>query len=156
MKRRSFAILAAAILFGIAPVAINLAQQTKATPTVAKAPIGTRTATQTTTAAPKSAPALMTVEARNAFVKQYCQGCHNEQLKSGGMTLTSLDLAHPDQNGELAEKVIRKVRVGMMPPVSAKVKPDFETAKAFVLALESDMDKLAALHPNPGTRPFRR
>jgi len=156
MKRRSFAILAAAILFGIAPVAINLAQQTRATPAVAKAPVATRTATQTATAAPKPAPTLMTVEARNAFVKQYCQGCHNAELKSGGMTLTSLDLAHPDQNGELAEKVIRKVRVGMMPPVSAKVKPDLETAKAFVLALESDMDKVAALRPNPGTRPFQR
>src|SRR5262245_54477097 len=115
MKRRTFAVLAGLALCGIAPVAINFAQQAKQTPSVTKAPVAARP--QTTAVAAKTAPALMTVDARNAFVKQYCQGCHNETLKSGGMTLTSLDLAHPEKNGELAEKVIRKVRVGMMPPV---------------------------------------
>src|SRR2546426_4679372 len=52
---------------------------------------------------------LMPLEARKALVQQYCQGCHNDQTHSGGMTLTALDLAHVDQNPELAEKIIKKL-----------------------------------------------
>src|SRR5262249_10673318 len=61
-----------------------------------------------------------------------------------------------EQNPELAEKVIRKVRVGLMPPVTATKRPDRETALQFVTTLETEMDRAAALHPNPGTRPFQR
>src|SRR5215813_14420924 len=67
------------------------------------------------------------VDAQNALVAQYCTSCHNDKTRSGGMTLTSLNLAHPDQNPELAEKVIRKLRAGMMPPPGAK-RPDIETS----------------------------
>src|SRR5262249_27543939 len=101
-------------------------------------------------------PNRMALDAQKALLKDYCQGCHNENLKSGGMTLTSLDLAHPEQTPELAEKLIRKVRVGLMPPVNATKRPDRETAMLFVTTLESEMDRAAALHPNPGTRPFQR
>jgi hypothetical protein len=97
----------------------------------------------------------MPIESRRAMVQQYCSGCHNERTKSGGMTLTSLDLAHAEQNGELAEKVIRKLKVGLMPPPTAR-KPDAETVKAFVQALVTDLDRAAAVHPNPGRRPFQR
>src|SRR6185369_17079475 len=51
-------------------------------------------------------PVGMTVEAQTALVKQYCMGCHSDQMKSGGIQLSKLDLAHVDQNAELAEKVI--------------------------------------------------
>jgi hypothetical protein len=99
---------------------------------------------------------MMPLESQTALVKEYCSGCHNEKLKSGGMTLTDLDLAHLDQNPALAEKVIRKVKTGLMPPSTATKRPDMETRKVFVAALESQMDKLAGLHPNPGSRPFQR
>ncbi len=89
------------------------------------------------------------------MVKQYCSGCHNDDAKKGGMTLTSLDLAHPDRNPELAEKVIRKLRTGLMPPVNMK-RPDRDVVLNFVSTLETEMDRAAALHPNPGTRPFQR
>jgi mono/diheme cytochrome c family protein len=147
MNRRLLAILGGASLCIMVPAASQLAQQQGrqvSTPARAQTP------------AARPTPATMSPESRDAFVKQYCQGCHNPNLKSGGMTLTSLDLAHPDQNGELAEKVIRKVRVGMMPPATARTRPDHDTAMAFVTALESDMDRAAALHPNPGSRPFQR
>src|SRR5580704_1998873 len=51
-----------------------------------------------------------------ALIKQYCSGCHNDSLKSGGMSLTRLNLAHPAESAELAEKVIRRLRTGLMPP----------------------------------------
>ena len=102
------------------------------------------------------AAGLMPLESQVGLIKEYCSGCHNEKLKSGGMTLTDLDLAHVDQNPALAEKVIRKVKTGLMPPSTATKRPDPESRKAFVAALETQMDKLAALHPNAGSRPFQR
>src|SRR5204863_7904375 len=135
MNRRTLAFLTSAVLVLLAPAAIYLAQQTKA-----PAPA---TTTRTITAARPQTQAinLMPVDARNAFVKQYCAGCHNDTQKSGGMTLTSLDMAHPEQNGELAEKVIRKLRAGLMPPANAAKKPDTETAKLLITTLETEVDK---------------
>src|SRR5260370_32708462 len=60
--------------------------------------------------------AQLSVESQHAFVNQYCAGCHNDNLKSGGFFWSALDLAHPEQNADSAERVIRKLRVGMMPP----------------------------------------
>src|SRR6516164_5025143 len=103
-----------------------------------------------------SAPAApIALDAQTALVTTYCQGCHNDKTKSGNMTLTALDLAHPERNGVLAEKVIRKLRAGMMPPAGMK-RPEAATAKAFVTTLESEMDKAAAASPNPGSRPSQR
>src|SRR5262249_59055414 len=74
---------------------------------------------------------LMPLEEQNALVKQYCSGCHNDSVKSGGMTLTTLELAHLDRNPELAEKVIRKLKTGLMPPSTVTKRPDGEIVKAF-------------------------
>jgi len=97
----------------------------------------------------------MPVESQQALVKQYCSLCHNEMLRSGGMSLTELDLSHPEKNPELAEKVIKKLRVGLMPP-PGRPRPDMEVTKSFVTTLESAMDREAVLHPNPGKRGFQR
>jgi len=102
------------------------------------------------------APAIMALDAQKTFLTQYCTGCHNDTSKTGGMTLTSLNLAHPDQTPELAEKIVKKLRTGLMPPAIAAKRPDVETARLFRTALESELDKAAALHPNPGTRLFGR
>src|SRR3954451_7964327 len=50
------------------------------------------------------------------FVQRYCAGCHNAQLKSGGLSLVQADLSRPGAQPELWEKVVRKLRTGMMPP----------------------------------------
>ena len=97
----------------------------------------------------------MPLEAQNAMVKQYCAGCHNDNLKSGAMSLTQLDLAHVDKNPQLAEKVLRKLRVGVMPPAGA-VRPPAEDVQKFIAAVETTLDKSAALRPTPGRRPFQR
>src|SRR5438094_5062677 len=98
----------------------------------------------------------MTVEAQRTFVSQYCAGCHNDTAKVGGMTLTSLNLAHPEQTAELAEKVVKKLRTGLMPPATSTKRPDRDLAKAFLKTLEVRIDRTAALHPNPGGRSFQR
>jgi mono/diheme cytochrome c family protein len=83
-----------------------------------------------------------TVESQRALVNQYCSGCHNDSVKSGGFSFTSVDIANPGQNAELAEKVIRKVRSGMMPPAGAR-RPDEAALKALVSGLESRIDQAA-------------
>ena len=86
------------------------------------------------------------VESQRAVVDQYCLSCHSDKLKSGGFSWTEIDLAHPDRNAERAEKVIRKMRSGLMPPAGAR-RPDAATVKAFTTGLETRIDQAAALRP---------
>src|SRR5436309_10919504 len=53
---------------------------------------------------------VLTVDAQKELVNQYCAGCHNDKLRSGGFSWTSVDLAHPEQSAPQVERVIRKVR----------------------------------------------
>src|SRR6202007_413912 len=85
----------------------------------------------------------------------YCAYCHNDKLKSGGMTLTKLDASHPELNAELAEKGIRKVRAGLIPPPGMP-RPAGPAMKLFATSLETSVDQAAALHPNPGRPALHR
>jgi hypothetical protein len=85
---------------------------------------------------------------QRAFLNQYCGYCHNDQAKSGGMSLTNVS---PD----LGEKIIRKVRVGMMPPPGMP-RASAEASKALVSSLETAIDQAAADHPNPGRPALHR
>jgi hypothetical protein len=111
------------------------------------------------TAAPRlataHAPATFSVKAQNELVARYCATCHSERGKAGGLTLTGFDAANLDDRGEVAEKMIRKLRAGMMPPPGA-ARPDATALTSMVHALETAMDTRAALHPKPGWRPFQR
>jgi len=104
--------------------------------------------------APAQSPVMGAAEQRT-LVNRYCAGCHNDKLKSGGMTMSKLDLAHAEQNAELAEKVIRKVRAGLMPPAGLP-RPDAVTLSAFAGGLEEQIDKAALAHPNPGRPSLHR
>jgi mono/diheme cytochrome c family protein len=88
------------------------------------------------------------------LINQYCVACHNEKLKSGGMTLTSLNLDAPGESAEVAEKVIRKLRGGLMPPAGAK-RPDRQAAAEFVTWLETKIDT-ASTQRTPGRVALRR
>src|SRR5947208_3201992 len=120
---------------------------------------GAQTAPPRTTAQPKPAPvashAPTTTDAQPSLVTQYCVGCHNDKAKTGGLTLASFDPAHPEQNADTAEKMIRKLRLGMMPPPGAR-RPDADVINAFAASLETKIDQAAAAHPNPGHRTFQR
>ncbi len=89
------------------------------------------------------------------MIEEYCLGCHDAAGKSGGLVLEAYDAEHPEKNIEVSEKVIRKLRAGLMPPVGED-RPDPATISAFVTSLETKIDKAAADHPNPGSRPFQR
>ncbi len=100
-------------------------------------------------------PAPMTYQEQNDAVFQYCYRCHNDELRRGELSLESFDAARAADNAELAEKMVRKLRAGMMPPKSSR-QPDAATRAALVTALETTLDAAAAANPNPGRRSFQR
>ena len=161
MMRHRFAILSGAVAFLLIAGDVSLALPQ--TQTVA-ALVGVQVSPQTQSPAPAEARRageravadLMAPASERALVSEYCSYCHNDVEKTGGMTLTSLDLAHPEQNTELAEKVIRKLKTGLMPPAGVSYRPDREAAEAFFRTLETQLDQAAALRPNPGGRLFQR
>jgi mono/diheme cytochrome c family protein len=101
------------------------------------------------------ATGAMTAAEQTAIVKQYCATCHSERGKAGDLSLASFDAAKIEENGALTEKMIRKLRAGMMPPAGAR-RPEPAVINAMVASFESRMDRRAALNPNPGSRPFQR
>ncbi len=103
-----------------------------------------------------SAPATLSTDAQNALVSTNCSTCHDDEAKTGGLSLESFDAATIDQRPEIAEKMIRKLRAGMMPPPTVKDRPASATLTAFAAALEAKIDQAAAAHPNPGSRSFQR
>ena len=83
------------------------------------------------------------------MVDKYCVTCHNQRLKTGGLTLDTPDLANVAAHPDVWEKVIRKVEAGMMPPAGVP-RPDAATRKALVANLEGVLDRAAKASPNPG------
>jgi hypothetical protein len=90
-----------------------------------------------------------------AFMKQYCVSCHNERVKAGSLVLTSLDPAAVGDHVDVWEKVVRKLRTGMMPPASAP-KPPAAASTSFTTALESVLDRAAARRVDPGIPALHR
>ncbi len=96
-----------------------------------------------------------------AIINTYCSGCHNPKLQSGGLSFDSLDLAKLGSNPSASEratweKVVTKLRAGMMPPAGAP-RPDEPTYDGLRLFIQAELDKAAAAHPDPGrTEVFHR
>src|SRR6185295_19389117 len=93
--------------------------------------------------------------AHGQFVKQYCAGCHGEQAKAGGLVLTRLDAGRPGENAAEWEKVVVKLRTGLMPPAGAR-RPDPADLHRFVSSLEAGLDRASAAKPNPGRPALHR
>jgi hypothetical protein len=100
-------------------------------------------------AAPSSAQSLSPSHPDMAVLSKYCFTCHNDKRRVGGLALNTKDLTHVGPDAEVWEKVVRKLRMGAMPPPGMP-RPDSQTTDAFVSSLEDQLDQEAALHPNPG------
>ncbi len=95
------------------------------------------------------------VEIHNTL-DQYCFDCHNKSTRSGGLALDSLDTSRLADRAETWEKVVRKLRAGMMPPVGYP-RPDAAAYEAFIQALETELDGNApAKLPAPGLHRLNR
>jgi len=124
--------------------------------------------------APQQPAAVSTAEVspQRALLDQYCVTCHSErivsrpadpdeslqitQLRNVGLTLDTEDVTNVAANPEVWEKVVRKLRVGAMPP-PPRPRPDQATYDRFRARLESELDHAAAANPDPGrTQAFHR
>ena len=90
-----------------------------------------------------------------AVVGKYCVTCHNDNSRTGGLSLEHADLTNVPQGAETWEKVIRKLRVGMMPPPGM---PRPARAQLDDLAgyLETRLDRAAVERPRPGRTSIHR
>ncbi|HTR38781.1 MAG TPA: DUF1592 domain-containing protein [Bryobacteraceae bacterium] len=84
---------------------------------------------------------------------KYCVVCHNAKLKTGGFVLDVAGLDHVGANAELWERVVKKLRAEVMPPAGMP-RPDQATYNATAAWLETQLDKAAGAHPDPGKLPL--
>jgi hypothetical protein len=141
---------------------VQLAADAQSSPAAARprpgAAQGTAAPAPTRPAAPAPAPAHgapMSAATQTELVTTYCATCHSERAKAGGLVLANFSAMRAQEQPEVVEKMIRKLRAGMMPPAGAK-RPDAATIAGLTTALETRMDETAAVNPNPGWRPFQR
>ena len=102
-----------------------------------------------------AAPPEPTATTERALLDEYCVVCHNQQMKTGGLMLDKMDLAHIPEGAETWEKAIRKLRGGMMPP-QGNPRPDQAELYGLIHYLETSLDQAAAAKPNPGRAPLHR
>src|ERR1019366_9405753 len=82
-----------------------------------------------------------------ALLQKYCVGCHNNKLKSAGVSLQGLDPASVADKGELLERVLRKIKAGQIPPAGLP-RPDAAVKAGFTKFLEGALDAESAAYPN--------
>ena len=100
-------------------------------------------------AAGPQAPAGHSAAPERALLERYCVTCHNDQLRTAGLSLEALDLGDVRADAEIWEKVVLKLRAGMMPP-AGRPRPDRETYDRLAAFFEADLDRAAAANPDPG------
>ena len=90
-----------------------------------------------------------------AFLKQYCITCHNERVKTGGLALDGLDPNAVGAHAETWEKVVLKIKTGLMPP-SGVPRPSRAVLDAFAAGLETRLDRVSDPQHALGTPSLHR
>ena len=96
-----------------------------------------------------------TAAAHNGMLRTYCMVCHNDRMKTGNMSLAEFDAGDAVADPALAEKMVSKLRLGMMPPPGAR-RPAEDLLTEVAESLETQLDRSAEENPNPGRRSFQR
>jgi hypothetical protein len=87
-----------------------------------------------------AACAVGSADPERALLDKYCVTCHNQRLKTGGLTLDNIDLSKVPAQAEVWEKVIGKLRSGTMPPAGLP-RPDAASYKNLASWLETQIDQ---------------
>ena len=90
-------------------------------------------------AAPAATAGAMPPDAQRDLIDKYCMKCHNFTDYAGGLEFEVFDPGSAHEDAKVAERMLKKVRAGMMPP-AGKPRPDFETMRAFATSLETEID----------------
>src|SRR5436309_1949631 len=91
-----------------------------------------------------------TAQKHRATLDQYCVTCHSDRLKTSNLSLERIDLATAGDHPDIWERVVRKLRAGVMPPpdIRRPALADYEALRDF---LEAELDRKAATRVNPGS-----
>src|SRR4051794_1842331 len=133
---KTFAALAVAVSGLLAGVCLQVTSLAAASPQAGATPLAQKTST---------AAAVPSRE----LLEKYCIGCHNDRLKTAGLSLEKVDPGDVAGHAEVLEKVVRKLRTGTMPP-EGRPHPDKAAADQFAASLETALDRLGQMSPNPG------
>jgi hypothetical protein len=94
-----------------------------------------------------------------ALLEKYCTSCHNGEDFAGGLDLQDANAHTLSEKPDAGEKLIKRLRVGMMPP-AGKPRPDYDTAQELARVLEQGIDKRAVTKtpylPAPGLHRLNR
>jgi cytochrome c5 len=116
--------------------------------------VGLQSAPQALKASPPAAAPDVSTE--RALVDQYCVVCHNAKLKTANLLLDELDLGHLAAHAEIGEKIVRKLRAGMMPPTGMR-RPDPAALESLIRWMENELDRAAVTQePPPGLHRLNR
>jgi mono/diheme cytochrome c family protein len=127
---------------GVVSVAVVSGQAGPPAPAVAKTPAAASQAADAAT--------------QRATVNQYCVTCHNARLKTAGLLLDQVDLAALGEHPDVGEKIVRKLRAGLMPPTGAR-RPDGPAMESLIRGMETTLDRAAMPHlPPPGLHRLNR
>src|SRR5579872_3492789 len=91
------------------------------------------------------------------MLNQYCTACHNDKVKTAGMSVQQLAAADLTQgtHDDVWEKILWRLSGGEMPP-KGRPRPPQAQIDDFTGWLEASLDKFAYAHPNPGRATVRR
>jgi hypothetical protein len=96
-------------------------------------------------------------ERQAAVVRGNCLDCHNAAEREAGLNLEALPFDAVAADAETWEKVIRKLRAGLMPPADGGPTLDRKTRDGLVAWLENEIDTHAEPHlPAPGLHRLNR
>src|SRR5262245_39436993 len=129
--------------------AAGAVQASRSTPSNTPQPVGLARAAQV------PASQAVTAQTERAILDKYCVTCHNQQRKTAGRMLDSLDVAKVPESAETWEKVIAKLHAREMPP-KGMPQPDQATRSGLISWLETTIDRAAELKPDPGRVPAHR
>ncbi len=98
---------------------------------------------------PPSIGASPAASTQRQLLDRYCVTCHGAELGTAGLRLDLADVRNVGENAEVWEKVVHKLRTGVMPPADMP-RPSIEAGSALLSWLQTSLDKSAAANPNPG------
>jgi mono/diheme cytochrome c family protein len=108
-----------------------------------------------TTPVSQPVPQMITPDDHKHMLMQYCTACHNDKLKTAGMSVVPLDANNLPANQDTWEKILKRLSLGEMPP-KGMPRPPKEQITAFTSWLAKSLDDQAAAHPDPGHATVRR
>ncbi|HVQ63545.1 MAG TPA: DUF1592 domain-containing protein, partial [Terriglobia bacterium] len=108
------------------------------------------------TAQPGAAPAAKAVAAQQAIFDEYCMECHSKSARNGNLSIEDLNLSNVADHRKEWEKIVKKLRAGMMPPAGQE-RPDKDTYTGLIVWLENELDRTAKPYmPPPGVHRLNR